>query len=219
MSSPAVMSLFIPHVFANFDANYIANAFRCVGDVERVDLVAKIDKQGKTYNSVYVHFTCWLNSYQALKIQKEIEQDGSSQFYYDKKWYWIVLPNTGKKHAGNGERKQTIQLEDGVVSVNRATLEKCSMNEDEVKKEAEEAEMLKELESAAEEADKHLIWVDGRYLKTLEEENQKLRLYILQLEKESLDQANWGNWKYEVDEFQLKALRNLYETVLPSIDV
>jgi hypothetical protein len=199
MSSTAVMSLFVPHVFANFDAEYIASAFSCVGNVERVDLVAKLDQQGNTYNAVYIHFNCWLNSYQAQKIQNDIAQCGSSQFYYDKKWYWIVLPNRGKKYAGNGERKQTIQLDDGIVSVNKATLfqeeleKRLKESADEImklaeEKLAEEEEMLAVLESAVEEADKHLISVDGRYLKTLEEENEALRKYVKELENTNVFQ-------------------------------
>jgi hypothetical protein len=44
MSAITNTSLFIPHVFPNFDKDYVAKAFDHCGEVERVDFVAKQDR-------------------------------------------------------------------------------------------------------------------------------------------------------------------------------
>ena len=62
MSAVKNMSLFIPHVFPNFDQQYIAESFAEIGDVERVDLVAKLGRDGKTHNAVYIHFKKWYDN-------------------------------------------------------------------------------------------------------------------------------------------------------------
>jgi hypothetical protein len=110
MSAIKNISLFIPHVFPNFTQKYVTEAFAELGDVDRVDFVAKQDRDGKPYNAVYIHFKKWYNNWFAIKTQGDIERNGSVKFYHDEsQYYWIVLPNTAKKHIP-GERKPRIDL-------------------------------------------------------------------------------------------------------------
>jgi hypothetical protein len=110
MSTVKNMSLFIPHVFTSFTEEYVSIAFEEVGEVDRVDFVGKQDRDGKTYNAVYVHFKKWYNNAYTTSLQEHITKNGSTKFYHDDTWYWIVLPNTTKKHASGGERKPRIDL-------------------------------------------------------------------------------------------------------------
>jgi hypothetical protein len=104
------MSLFIPHVFPNFSQQYVAKAFTEFGDVDWVDLVAKQDRNGKKFNAVYIHFKKWYSIELTAKTQDDINQNGSIKFYHDdSEFYWIVLPNTAKKHVP-GERKPRIDI-------------------------------------------------------------------------------------------------------------
>lgn len=118
MSAIKNISLFVPYVFPNFTQKYIADAFAQLGDVDRVDFVAKQDRDGKPYNAVYIHFKRWYTNDFAVETQEGINENGSVKFYHDKtEYYWIVLPNTAKKHVP-GERKPRIDLgESNSVSV------------------------------------------------------------------------------------------------------
>lgn len=118
MSAIKNISLFVPHVFPNFSQNYVAEAFAEIGDVDRVDFVVKQDRDGKPFNAVYVHFKKWYDNYDASVIQNDIANNGSSKFYHDdSEYYWILLPNTAKKHLP-GERKPRLDLgESNSISV------------------------------------------------------------------------------------------------------
>jgi hypothetical protein len=118
MSAVKNMSLFIPHVFPSFTEEYVELAFEEVGDVDRVDFVAKQDRDGKHFNAVYVHFKKWHNNSYTSEIQASIAKNGSTKFYHSDSWYWIVLPNTTKKHTSGADRKPRIDIgEDKVINV------------------------------------------------------------------------------------------------------
>jgi len=101
-------SLYIPHVFPNFGKEFIQGVFDIYGDVSEIDLVAKQDRNGKDYNSVYVHFKEWYTTPKTEAFYNTlVDPNTTCRVYYDKTWYWIVLPNTAKKHIP-GDRKQRI---------------------------------------------------------------------------------------------------------------
>lgn len=111
------MSLFVPHVFPNFTKKYVADAFADVGVVDRVDFVAKKDRDGKPYNAAYIHFNSFHSNAVVERMQDEIYDNGDYHMYHDcSEYYWIVLPNTAKKYV-TGERKERINL-NGAKAVN-----------------------------------------------------------------------------------------------------
>jgi len=106
------MSLYIPHVFPNFTSEYIARVFELleIGYVDHVDMVAKLDKNGRPYNSAYIHFAEWYNTIITKNFQKRVlDPEREALIVHDDPWYWIVLENKGKKHMP-GERKICIHL-------------------------------------------------------------------------------------------------------------
>lgn len=125
MSSNKNTSLFIPHVFPNFNKDYVAEAFADIGQVERVDFVAKQDRNGKPYNAAYIHFNNWYKNHAANRTLNDIDINGSAKFYHDNsEYYWILLPNTANKHI-SGERKVRIDLGES-KSISLKTIEKIS---------------------------------------------------------------------------------------------
>lgn len=99
MSAVKNISLFVPFVFPNFDQKYVAEAFADYGDVDRVDFVSKLDRDGNPFHSAYIHFKTWYEEECSIDLQRQIETKGSAQLYHDDtNYYWIVLPNTSKKH-------------------------------------------------------------------------------------------------------------------------
>lgn len=126
-------SIYIPHVFPNFDKKYVADVFSDYGEVTQVDFVAKQDRDGKDYNAVYVHLNRRNRSDISFDHFKSGVEDraktGGLRVHHDEPWYWIVLPNNAKKHIP-GERKPRIDLGDAkaisssnAVSSGRALLD------------------------------------------------------------------------------------------------
>jgi hypothetical protein len=109
MSGLQNISLFIPHVFPNFDQKYVSDVFAELGDVERVDFVPRYKWSGEMYNSVYVHFKSWYDNKRNRALQNDLNNKIEARIYHDDPWYWIVLPNNAKKHMP-GERKPRLDL-------------------------------------------------------------------------------------------------------------
>ena len=115
LKMPAIknISLYIPHIFANFTVNQVTNIFESqeIGKVKRVDLIEKMGKDNKVYNAAYIHFDRWYNNAIAKSFQERVlSSDREARIMYDDPWYWIVLPNTTKKHPPSGSRKIKIDL-------------------------------------------------------------------------------------------------------------
>ena len=121
MSAIANISLYIPYVFPNFDKEYVANAFKRIGEVSEIDFVAKQGRNGNNYNSVYIHFNKWYTNKRTLAFYDSVvDANKEARLCHDEPWYWIVLPNTAKKHLP-GERKPKINLgEANVLSKSNA---------------------------------------------------------------------------------------------------
>ena len=201
MSPIKNMSLFVPHVFANFDKEYIAQAFSKFGDVDHIDFVARQDRVGTEYNAVYIHFKKWHDTPANITFQNQ----KINRVYHDGPWYWIVLPNTAKKHMP-GDRKPRIDLgESNSLSVK--TPGKPMLNQvcpDAPKRstyaeklsdkpvprnlvteleefDAEEEAQMAEIEALMDAEEEHVVTIDGRYVATMEQENMWLRCEIGQL--------------------------------------
>jgi hypothetical protein len=90
------ISLYIPHVFCNIDEARIAHIFDSLllGKVSHVDFVPKADRNGKSYNAVYVHFDYWYNTVAAANFQeKVVNPEKEARLVYDEPWYWVILEN------------------------------------------------------------------------------------------------------------------------------
>lgn len=104
------ISLYIPHVFPNFDKDYITKAFKDIGNVSKIDFVAKQDRNGGNFNAVYIHFNWWHTNKKATAFyDRVVDESKEARLFHDEPWYWIVLPNKAKKHLP-GERKPRIDL-------------------------------------------------------------------------------------------------------------
>lgn len=128
------LSVFIPYVFPNVSKDRIAAAFESntLGVVDRVDLVAKVDANGKYYNYAFVHFSHWCNNEHAARFLDKLEDPSKqARLVYDDPWYWIVLPNTGKVVV-SGEKKETINL--SVQSLNLVDTDYVAKLESEISK-------------------------------------------------------------------------------------
>jgi len=208
MSAIKNISLYIPHVFPNFDREYVAKAFKNIGDVSQIDFVAKQDRNGGNYNAVYVHFNKWYNNKKATAFYDSVvDESKEARLSHDEPWYWIVLPNTAKKHLP-GERKLRLDIGESksftspvneVVSNTSVVPQKRSyasalkkpLEEDKQTLDnsfdevaAFEAEIdadMDEIEEFLEAEDNNLVRIDGLYVQVLEQENVVMRSEIAEL--------------------------------------
>jgi hypothetical protein len=198
MNSVKNVSLFIPHVFPNFSKEYIANTLTKygIGEVENIDFVAKQDRNGKDFNSVFIYFKRWFNTQANYEFQLCLfDKEREARIYHDGMWYWIVLENTGKKYI-SGNRKTRIDL-GGVNAINtKKTYKDPSILSESMHKFIEKCKIQsappnsnifndwrEEFEAIDQymEEQENFITIDGRYVKTIEEENARLRNEVSQL--------------------------------------
>lgn len=233
MSAIKNISLYIPHVFPNFDREYVAKAFKNIGEVSQIDFVAKQDRNGGNYNAVYVHFNKWYTNKKATNFYNSVvDESKEARLCHDEPWYWIVLPNTAKKHFP-GERKPRLDLSESTAvpapsttprkepiakvcpnapqkrSYANAAVEKPVVDEvsfDEVAAfEAEIEAEMDEIEEMLEAEDENLISIDGRYVDRLETENWALNAEVIQLRVAliNLDQ------KYQAEAAKVRAFSSV----------
>jgi len=114
MSQSTVMSLYIPCVFGHITKDYMIKTieFQGLGKVKNIDFVEKMGKNGKTYNSAFVHFEYWYDNIASLHFQERVKNpDKEARIVYRDPLFWACFENTTKKHIP-GERKERIDLSD-----------------------------------------------------------------------------------------------------------
>jgi hypothetical protein len=112
MSQSTVMSLYIPHVFGNVTKEFMIKTieFQGLGKVNKIDFVEKMGKNGKIYNTAFVHFEYWYDNISAVHFQERVKDTNKeARIVYKDPWFWVCFENTGKKHIP-GERKERINL-------------------------------------------------------------------------------------------------------------
>jgi hypothetical protein len=219
MSSIQNLSLYIPHIFANFNKEDIVDVFenqQYIGKVKSIDLIPKISKNNTNYNAAYVHFDLWYDTKATRNLQERILDDTKeARIVYEDPWYWIVLENKTKKYEPH-ERKLRIQLDAPSISTNNVAFEtptkeyttpdvsfvdatkapvkgktyKQVVNDiqpinlekkfDMVEEDVLDSQ-LEEFEQLMEEEEKHLIYIDSRYVQSIEGENAILRMELYNL--------------------------------------
>jgi hypothetical protein len=112
MSQSTVMSVYIPHVFGNVTKELMIKTieFQSLGKVNKIDFVEKMGKNGKTYNTAFVHFEYWYDNISSVHFQERVKDTNKeARIVYKDPWFWVCFENTGKKHIP-GERKERINL-------------------------------------------------------------------------------------------------------------
>jgi hypothetical protein len=106
------MNLYIPHVFGNVTKEFMIQTIEIqgFGKVKNIDFVEKMGKNGKTYNTAFVHFEYWYDNISSVHFQERVKDTNKeARIVYKDPWFWVCFENTGKKHIP-GERKERINL-------------------------------------------------------------------------------------------------------------
>lgn len=104
--------LYIPYVFNNITKEFMKAVieFQGLGKVTNIDFVEKMDKNGKIYNSAFVHFEYWYDNISAIHFQERLKNPNKeARIVYNDPWFWVCFENTGKKVIP-GQRKERINL-------------------------------------------------------------------------------------------------------------
>ena len=203
MSTIQNISLYVPHVFANYSKTDVAKVFNeYVGDVKEVDFVSKKSHDGRPYNAAYIHFHAWHNNHATVNLQARVlDPAQEARIVYDDPWYWIVLENKGQKLANTNKPRIDYREEFPAIATPQRTVvapnaptkaarkqpvftEKVpGINlendfEEAISKEEHDAIMLAELQELMDHEERFLVTVDSRYLRTIESENAEMRIKL-----------------------------------------
>jgi hypothetical protein len=208
MSAINNISLYIPHIFANYSKENVAKVFETlkIGKVKNIDFISKMGNDGKPFNAAYIHFYCWYDNIGAANFQEKVLHKSPAKLMYDEPWFWLVLENKGKKIV-SGDRKKCLDIGDLNKSFispekttdfetsprtptkgkNTATVDMGNVvfNMNNAFEKQEYSQMMDEMaecEVAMEEEDHCLISIDGRYVQELEQANNELRMQLAQMQ-------------------------------------
>lgn len=167
------MSFFIPYAKpTDSTQEFVQTVFKHFGKIDHVDIVKdKQDKHGNSYCALYVHFQFLNKTEYVEKHLQQLKDEGNIRLTFpNNHHFWTVLENNAKKHT-LGDRKIRLELLPEPTKPEPMPMLPC-FDFDEIE---DTKMMMEELESLMEEEDKHLITIDGRYVKILEDEVKVLR--------------------------------------------
>jgi hypothetical protein len=200
MSAIKNISLYIPHIFANYSKDDVAQIFedQNIGKIKNIDFISKFGQDGKPFSAAYIHFDHWFNNQAAANFQERVlDAEKEARIMYEDPWYWIVLENKARKVV-SGDRKPRIDLGNftAISTPVKENEQKCpnapikaksysqavnlnfdSSFQDVMDAFEAEAEM-DEIEAAIEEEEQYLVSVDSRYIESIEAENMDLRAQL-----------------------------------------
>ena len=87
---PSEPSICIPRVFKSTTRKDIYDVIEklCLGPVERIDMVAKTNVRGESYNKVFIHFKTWSRNPQAQATRDKLLQGEEIKIVYSQPWFW-----------------------------------------------------------------------------------------------------------------------------------
>ena len=109
-----IKSLYIAKVFPNIHKKKIAQSFEklFLARIKGIDLVTKIGRDGKAYNSAYIHIDYWFDTSAAKHFQEKIRTNSEALLVYDEPWYWIVNENISPEKSKFIEKAEEESFED-----------------------------------------------------------------------------------------------------------
>ena len=113
MSSPTVLSLYIPVISGSTTENYIKKMFHehKIGKVMRVDFVKNIAKNRR---EAFIHFDEWYTTDESFKLQQEIlNPSTNTRFVYTPAGrFWPLLVNKNAHKRVNNPNYEMVDLEE-----------------------------------------------------------------------------------------------------------
>ena len=89
---PENPSIVIPHVFDNIGEKRVFAIFRRlkIGYIDRIEFLNKTDKNGRKFNTVFVHFTHWFDNPSSKALKHNLLNNKPAKILYDQPWFWHI---------------------------------------------------------------------------------------------------------------------------------
>ena len=102
-------SICIPRVFPNIDWRRVKNVFEelGMGEVERVDMINKVNDKGQKFKRVFVHFKKWNDDPTTRQVKSKLLSGDSVKIVYDDPWFWKVFLSHVPKPTFEKKKKTT----------------------------------------------------------------------------------------------------------------
>ena len=102
-------SICIPRVFPNIDWKRVKNVFEelGMGEVERVDMINKVNDKGQKFKRVFVHFKKWNDDPTTRQVKSKLLSGDSVKIVYDDPWFWKVFLSHVPKPTFEKKKKTT----------------------------------------------------------------------------------------------------------------
>jgi len=120
--------LFIARVFPNIHEKRIRGIIGAlkIGSVDRVDMKSWTNKEGKSFNKVYIHLN-WNTDAETIKIVTRLNDGKDIKIVYDDPWFWkLSLSRSARPlEAPKPYSKPTISIHRARVSEEEKIPEEC----------------------------------------------------------------------------------------------
>ena len=103
-------SICIPRVFSNITKARVEAIFRNLdfGDIERVDMVQRVNDNGDRFQRVFVHFKRWNNDEQSEKVRQMLLADQEAKVVYDDPWFWKLRASKSTRPEDRPKQKKRV---------------------------------------------------------------------------------------------------------------
>lgn len=104
-SAPSVC---IPRVFSNITRERVEAIFRNLdfGEVEKVDMVSRVNDKGERFQRVFVHFTRWNNDEQSEQVRHMLLSEQEVKVVYDDPWFWKLSASKSTRPEDRPKKKK-----------------------------------------------------------------------------------------------------------------
>jgi len=110
-------SICIPRAFSNISEKRVAKVFELLelGTLDHIDMVERVDTNGKKFQRIFVHFTRWSSSPEASAVRTRLLEGKEVKIVYEDPWFWKISVNkakpSGAKAGGGvpGARKKHVK--------------------------------------------------------------------------------------------------------------
>ena len=88
-------SLCIPRVVAGITKEQVLKIIQSLhlGIIQRIDMIQKKTEKGETFSRVFIHFSKWNDSEEALQAKERILSGKDIKVIYDEPWFWKISAN------------------------------------------------------------------------------------------------------------------------------
>ena len=101
-------SICIPRVFQNITERRVWAIFENLGfgEVVKIDMVQRTNKQGEKFQRVFIHFGAWNDTDEATVVRQKLLGEEEVKVVYDEPWYWLLSASKSIRPEDRTQRKR-----------------------------------------------------------------------------------------------------------------